>query len=398
MNAAQSISSFINHKVDDLNKFVDKVARSPGISKKVLQVTTKTFKTYDLYTLKSHFPEFYASAKGVVEFVELYNFFGEVIYWINPFTNRSLDQQKLIQSLDKFLSDRKSKIDELENSKFQEFTKEDLIKYSNSLYLDLARDYNLSEQTNKEIRNLLGKLANLDNNKNYTRKSVLEFLELIKTTVLTTSPPNRKAPKEIVREILEGEKEHYSREEVLLTLKDKLLSDGYFSQVEEATFFQELQKAVIIQQTSRPLTQRLYMFFFTVADFGGSLQTFQKWRFIDLATLSAKIGSQSPVFRLVIDLGADTVLGVIGSAGLVLALGEAVWNSADQGWKYFHFTDEEEKKAALKKFTKHLIEVAVAGTDLVSTAVPIFFVVSPQTVLILALIAKGTALVAVFTR
>lgn len=406
MSPVQSISRFFNHKVDVVNKFVDRVAKTPGLTKKVLQVTTKSFKTYDLYALKTSFPEFYADAKGAIAFIELYGLFSDAVYWMNPFTNKSIDQEKLSDSLDKFLKahiplEKKASptISSLEKSKIKNLNNDDLIAYSKDLVRELHQDYELSSKAKGSIKKLLMGLSNKKDNQ-YSLEDVLKVLKFIRNTVLTSSSLKIKAKKnatEIVKEILEGKKEHYCELDVLISVKEQLLVNGYSFEEGEG-LFEELKKELVIQKTSRPLIQRLYMVCFTLADLGTNLETLQKWQFINLANISAKIGSQSPVFAFVIKAGSDTVLGVIGSAGLVLVLGEAVWNSAKEGRKYFNEMDEEEKKKALKNFKKHLVEILVAGTDLVSTAAPIILVLTPQTVLILAIVAKGTAVVAVFVK
>lgn len=399
MSPTQSVSSFFNHKVDAVNKFIDNVAKSPGTTKKVLQVFSKSFKTYDLYTLKKHFPEFYADAKGAIEFIEVYGFFKDIVYWVNPFTNNSLDRKKLTESLDAFLKKHDLPFPSLEKiearSEQTRFSSQQVAEHLFAFNQELMNKYAVSDEIQNRIKN---RFTNLSKRDSYSKSEVLDLFDsLIDTVNIRCSRREEKTAAGIVKEALEGGKEHYTPDEVLETLKEKLLKNGY-SFIAQGNHFEELKKELTIQQIARPLVQRVYMLFFTAADFGTVLLIFQKWNFIDLANLSTKIGSQSPVFAFVIKAGSDAVLGTIASAGLVFVLGEAIYHSVDEGWQYFNATDPALKSKALKNCIRHLFEAASAGTDLAINAAPLVFVVSPQTILILAVVSKGTALIAIFMR
>ena len=126
----------------------------------------------------------------------------------------------------------------------------------------------------------------------------------------------------------------------------------------------------------------------------GSLEHF---KILDLAHLSAKIGSKAPIFLIIIkgalDVAGKTliVFGVIGIAQAVHALIKAQKIINSQA------STEEKMKAYINR-KKALWDIASGTTLLVSMTVPMVFVVSTPVVLILGIVANGTSLVKVFAK
>ncbi len=123
MKLVDSISSSINCGTTAVIQAVHKVATNPSAVKKVLQIAGKAIAGYDIYSGVTHLPELAKNLKGTADFIDFYGSFKDIVYWINPFSKETLDQDELRNSL--LLSvadsgDTKEKQEALVNSVFQE--------------------------------------------------------------------------------------------------------------------------------------------------------------------------------------------------------------------------------------------------------------------------------------
>jgi hypothetical protein len=204
----------------------------------------------------------------------------------------------------------------------------------------------------------------------------------------TSEKMQKKLARDIFDEVMAKEAYH-SKGEVIDAIKASLISHGYNQKKAK-----QVAARVIVKQKVDSPVKLFYMACFTVADLGGNILTLKKWNILDLSKLAATIGSQSRVFMFVINLGADTVLGVIGSAGIAVALGEASYKAMIHASKlYSTATTMKEKDEAYKELRNAFIDIAGGVTDLVATAAPLFFALNPPTLIALALVSKGTGLV-----
>ncbi len=193
---------------------------------------------------------------------------------------------------------------------------------------------------------------------------------------------------EVFKEVMSVEKYH-SKGEVRDAIRVSLSNHGYSN----ARQINILAGQVMIEQKARPITQSLYMFCFTIADLGSNILSLQKWHILELSQLAATIGSQSRVFMFFIELGADTVLGGIAIAGLVLTVGEASYQAIIHGIELYKAVSEEDKKNASKELRKALLHFVAAGVELTAASLPLVFALNPLTVVGLAIFAKGTGVI-----
>lgn len=195
----------------------------------------------------------------------------------------------------------------------------------------------------------------------------------------------KKLAKQIFIEVIAKEAYH-SKNEVIEAVKASLIKHGYTSSEAE-----QVVEHVIIQQKSDSLVKVFYMACFTLADLGSNILTLKNWNILDFSHLATVIGSQSRVSMFVIDLGMDTVLGVIASAGLVLAIGEASYRAIVNTQKIYATTiSSKTTNKAHEELQDALIDLTSGVVDLAATAAPLFFTLNPPTLIALALVSKGT--------
>ena len=253
--------------------------------------------------------------QGTVDWIDLYGSFGDVMFWINPFSKETLDQETLAISL------------------------------RAALCLPV------------------------------TKKKLHEKQE-------------KKAAK-IVEEVLSNE-EFYSKTEVRQALVQSFTRNGYKPQAAE-----EIAGKIEIRQKARPLTLLFSKACLTTVDLAGNVLALQKWGVADLSKLTAKIGSQSRVFLFIIDLGAETALGTIASAALIVTFSEAAYRVILQALKMYRSSDPTHREEAYQELQKALLAMLANGTDLAYTAAPLLFTLNPPAVVALAIVAKGTALICI---
>lgn len=320
MKLIDSIYGAVNYRVTQLASIVKKVGTSPSLSKKFLQVISKSFEAYDWHHIGYVKDRKITSVmKGATELIGFYGTFNNLMYWANLFSKESLDQGVLKESIESSLCSSHTDPRDIEKQK--------------------------------------------------------------------------KIAQKVFEEVMAEEK-YYSRGEVFDALKISLEKHGY----RDPAKAEAIANRVIVQQKERPLTQRLYMVCFTIADLGGNILTLKKWNILDLSHIAASIGSQSPVFMFIVDLGAETVLGVVASAGLVLVVGEATYRTIIHGMKLYNATDPEERKKAYQEFRNAGLDLLAGGTDLVYVAAPLLFALNPPAIVALAIVAKGTGLVCALVR
>ena len=176
-------------------------------------------------------------------------------------------------------------------------------------------------------------------------------------------------------------------------LVQSLTKNGYKPSAAE-----EIAGNIEIRQKARPLTLLFSKVCLTTVDFAGNVLTLQKWGLADLSHLTAKIGSQSRVFLFVIDLGAETALGTIASAALIVTFSEAAYRAVLHAFKMYRSSDPTRREEAYQELQKALLDMLSNGTDLAYTAAPLLFTLNPPAVVALAIVAKGTALICILVE
>lgn len=198
----------------------------------------------------------------------------------------------------------------------------------------------------------------------------------------------KKLAKQIFIEVMAKETYH-SKSEVLEAIKVSLTNHGYTPIKAK----QVAERVIVKQKTDSPV-KIFYMACFTVADLGSNILTLKKWNILDLSSLAATIGSQSRVFMFVAKVGADTVLGIVASAGLILVVGEASYRIIVNARKiYSTATPRDNTDQAYKELRSAFIDLVGGVTDLAATTAPLFFALNPPALIALALVSKGTGLV-----
>jgi hypothetical protein len=100
MDIIDSISSSISYGTSVGTQAIHKLATNPSATKKILQLITKIFAAKDLYDGRDIQDRPVTDAmKGSVDIIEFYGSFKDVMFWINPFSKESLDQEVLLESL-----------------------------------------------------------------------------------------------------------------------------------------------------------------------------------------------------------------------------------------------------------------------------------------------------------
>lgn len=96
MSSIRSFDRYIHY----VKQRVEKVYTDPSTGKKALQLSTKLLSAYDLYTGNEYAPDLRHNMKGTIELIEFYGSFKNIMFWINPFSKKSMDQDLLTKSLE----------------------------------------------------------------------------------------------------------------------------------------------------------------------------------------------------------------------------------------------------------------------------------------------------------
>jgi hypothetical protein len=210
-----------------------------------------------------------------------------------------------------------------------------------------------------------------------------------------SSHPMSEEQKGVVQSIYEDVMEHpeyYSKGEVRKVIVASLVSHNCAT-AEQA---QSIANRIIVKQKSRSVIQLLSTACFTMADLGSNIMTLKEWNILNLShatAVAAQIGTQSPVFLFVFNLGVKTAVGTMASAGLFLNTGKASYLTIVSGIKSYRG-----EANAQQEFRNALLDLFSSGTDLAATAVPLIFSLNPLTVVGFALVAKTTGLICILAR
>lgn len=192
---------------------------------------------------------------------------------------------------------------------------------------------------------------------------------------------------------VKDQQSYHSKYDVQQIMKASLEQQGY-----SPLKAQEMAERVIVQQKSRPLVELLFMACDGIVDLTESIITLKKWSVLNLSQIAASMGNQSPVFKFVIKVGEDSVLGIIASVGLTLVVGNDFYKAIKQGLKYSHTSNSGDKELVYKELRNDLLDLLSNGTDLVAVATPMLISLNPATLIAMSLISKGTGLVCILIR
>lgn len=104
MKLGDKICRSVNYGMTCIDHTIKEIITDPGGVKKVLQLATKIFKAIDLYydtNLSDR--EFSHAMKGTLDLIGFYGSYKDLIYWMNLFSKKNLDQRALESSINSAL-------------------------------------------------------------------------------------------------------------------------------------------------------------------------------------------------------------------------------------------------------------------------------------------------------
>lgn len=223
-------------------------------------------------------------------------------------------------------------------------------------------------------------------------KSLAEALNKQKRSPFHSSLNTGVVTKQAIDHIMQEKKEYKEKAEITSELKKILRAQGFLYAEREA-----ILKEVVIEQEARPIITILSRICGTIESVGGSILHLQEWNIIDLSGIVASVGNKCPVLKIVMSAGAGVLLDLIGSAGLVLALGQGIYKGVNILILYQEANEAEKEKLG-QELKKLGFELFTGTCELVYTLAPIFLSVSPPVLITLAILAKGTGLINVFVQ
>ncbi len=180
---------------------------------------------------------------------------------------------------------------------------------------------------------------------------------------------------------------------------------GFFSKRGNKTITKIDQVGEIL---SKPLVQKqkqarspvllLSTICFTITGLAENIQVLKKWDIADLSKLASSIGGRSRVFATITRFGVDKAMEIIAGIGSIVVIGETTHRLIKQTIYYAQDKDAESREARRKEIRGTMIEFLVNGTDFVSTVSPILFTLTPLSIVMLSIVAKGTGLICAFVR
>lgn len=100
MSGTISISSTVNYSTIMASQTLTQIATQPSAVEKALHIATKIFAAMDFYRLGAIQDRKVTDAmQGFIELIEFYNSFRDIMFWVNPFSKETLDDEVLLKSL-----------------------------------------------------------------------------------------------------------------------------------------------------------------------------------------------------------------------------------------------------------------------------------------------------------
>ena len=100
MNRVETFYSTLNHGLYSFSQKIQHIATHPSTVKKILQIGIKLFAAIDCYHgMPTQSRGVTEAMKNNVDLIDFYVSFKNILFWIEPFSNQSLDRQQLIDSL-----------------------------------------------------------------------------------------------------------------------------------------------------------------------------------------------------------------------------------------------------------------------------------------------------------
>lgn len=112
-----------------------------------------------------------------------------------------------------------------------------------------------------------------------------------------------------------------------------------------------------------------------------------------LSTLAIKIVEQSPILTIVMKFSVKTWVGILACACLLFTLFEATYRAIAQLIKIYQTTELDHKEIAYESLRTALLDMLSIGADLLDSAVPLVFTVSPPVMIAFGLFSKSTGLI-----
>lgn len=186
-----------------------------------------------------------------------------------------------------------------------------------------------------------------------------------------------------------GDKKCKTEDEILNAIKTAM--HHHYGSIEHITDA-EFNNNIIIEKKKRSVLKVLSMACFTLCASGKLLSSLKKWNILDLGKEALKIGSQSSVFMFILNTGTETILGVISSAGILLAIGDAAKQITTHLICYRRSEIKEKKDEAYHRLIDSLFDLLTHVTNLAYALAPLAFALNPPVVIGLAIVAKATGI------
>lgn len=221
-------------------------------------------------------------------------------------------------------------------------------------------------------------------------KSLTNVLDKHKTSPHRSSLNTKVVAKNILDEILKAKEKYKAKEEIVAELQESLKKHE-FSHAEREAILRE----VVIQQEERSVITKLNALCSTIESVGKSILHLHEWNIIKLSGIAASIGNKCPLFKIVISIGADTLLDLVGSIGIAFAIGEGIYKGINILLLYQTASGEEQKELA-QELKKMGFELFTNTCSLAYTVLPIFLSLSPSVLVTLAILSHGTGIISLF--
>lgn len=156
---------------------------------------------------------------------------------------------------------------------------------------------------------------------------------------------------------------------------------------------------IVVCKKERPKLEILSYACYALSTTGYLLVSVHKWNIVNLAKIAQSMGQASPIFMFVVNAGADTLIGIVTSAGIILALAKSTHRIVIHAKEYLESGENEAKRQKTwEELKDDFVDIAVSTAGLLYTLAPLVFVVNPPLVIGLALLAKGTGLYATLRK
>lgn len=355
MGFIDSVSSTFNYHITSFNQTIEKkIAATPSAAKKCFQLVYKSFAVFDLLKFGRVVERpLINSLKSSKEVIDFYSSYKDIVYWINPFSKETLEQDALKKSIKDALCWSK----DAEEFQFQE-------EIAKQVFNDVMSEKSLHSQG--QVREAIRKSL-----KKHSTVKLEKQIQIIVTQIQV----NKK------------------KSSFVQLFYKKEITQKKYENLEGDKLIELLVSRIQIRKKKRSFVQILFMICFTITDLWESIETLKKWKILDLSNLANKMGIPPQLFSK-----ADHIRGMIFCSGLVLFMGEKISQIGKLTSQIRKLANEEERSKKQSDLKIKLIDLLNATVELVAAATPLLYKTNPVHIHILSIIAKGTGLICFLSK